>query len=162
MSDRHKAIKLWNELTAEWKGKPAKDLSRGYWVSEWSWSPLCDGIFPSFHEKIPYFKFIDGLCFYVSGTNYRVYAQWDLCSTEQECQELCSKKNSCGYEWDTLYREKLKELGLKIEPYREKECGWFSQKPPDLSPLANAILNSERITPGIGKTSDVPDGSVLI
>lgn len=127
MTSKEKASKLWDELFAKWRWTPAKDLSHGYWVSEWSWQPICDGVFPTFHEKIPYFKFVDGLCFYVSNTNNRVYAQWDLCGTEEECKKLCDEKNQCGYEWDILYNKMLKGYALNSGIGMAHYFGWFKQ-----------------------------------
>lgn len=149
MSNRHKAIKLWNELTAEWRGKPAKDLSHGYWVSEWSWSMLCDGIFPTYHEKIPYFRFEDGLCFYVTNMNNRIYGPWDLCETEEDCKALCDKKSHCGYEWDKYFGDMIRQYGLSVEIGRAEAFGWFRQIPKVWSfietTVGNAFVNGWKV-----------------
>lgn len=129
MSDRHKAIKLWNELAAEWRGKPAKDLSHGWWVSEWSWRMGYDGEYPSYHEKVPYLKFADGLCFYVTNTNNRIYGPWDLCETEDECKSLCERKRNCAYGWDEYFHEMIRQYGLHIEINKAEAYGWFRQLP---------------------------------
>lgn len=128
-SAKRRAQKLWDELSEQYRGKNRVDQGNPYWASEWSWKPIFDGFLPSKHEKYPYFAVVNGLSFYATNTNYRIYAPWDLFTEKEECQKLCDKKNSCGYEWDILYNEKLKEFGLKIEPGKAEQFGWFRYKP---------------------------------
>lgn len=126
MSDKRKAQRLWDELYAAYKDQPLLSDTSDLWCSEWSWSGLCDGILSSHHEKYPYIQIKDGIVFYATGTNYRVYAIWDLFDNEEDCDSLCSRKNSCGYEWDVLFNRKLSEYGLKsdVNKYRMKKYGW--------------------------------------
>ena len=132
-SDKEKAIKLWDELSGKFRGSPRIDQSKPYWTSEWSWSPLYDGHSPCKHEKYPYYQEKDGLSFYATNNSYRVYAPWDLFETKEKCQELCQKKDQCGYEWDALYHDMLTEHGLKVEPGEAEKTGWIRFKPKVLS-----------------------------
>lgn len=119
-----RAEKVWMELYEEYKNKSPLSSTRKLWVSEWSWTPMCDGIFPFQHYLYPYFQIKDGIIFYATGTNYRVYAIWDLFNKKPDCQKLCDEKNKCGYSWEILYQRKLTEYGLQAAPNRMEELGW--------------------------------------
>lgn len=126
MSGKRRAQRLWDELYTKWKDQPPLTDTSNLWCSEWSYAGICDGIFSYQHEKYPYIQIKDGIVFYATGTNYRVYAIWDLFDNEEDCDNLCKRKNSCGYEWDTLFNRKLSEYGLKsdINKYKVQEYGW--------------------------------------
>ena len=125
MSDRRKAEKLWEELYNKYKNQPPINNTDDYYCSEWSWTPICDGYSSYQHEKYPYIQIKDGIVFYATGKNYRVYAIWDLYPTKEECDILTHEKNNTGYEWDILYNRKCNEYRLEAEPGQMKQLGWI-------------------------------------
>lgn len=125
MSDKRKAEKLWEELYNKYKNQPPLNNTDDYYCSEWSWTPIYDGYSSYQHEKYPYIQIKDGIVFYATGKNYRIYAIWDLFPTKEECDVLTHEKNNTGYEWDILYNRKCNEYGLDVEPCRMKQLGWI-------------------------------------
>lgn len=108
-----KAEDLWNELCAEYRGAQPLKSTDNLYASEWSWNPMSDGNIVCLHEKYPYTAVVDGIVFYATGTNWRAYAIWDLCSSKEQCEKLTKRKNSCGYSWDILWDRKCAEYGLR-------------------------------------------------
>ncbi|WP_312286908.1 hypothetical protein [Terrisporobacter sp.] len=74
------------------------ELNKVYWVSEWSWNPICDGYAPC-EETIRYVQNIDGINIYTTGTSYRYYYAWDICETKEECYKITDIKNDFAYDW---------------------------------------------------------------
>lgn len=74
------------------------ELNKEYFVSEWSWSPLCDG-YNVYPEILRYVQEIDGYKVYTTGKNYRHYFAWDIHETEDAAREITNLKDSYGYDW---------------------------------------------------------------
>lgn len=89
------------------------ELDKTYWVSEWSWYPIYDGIF-SYEEHIRSSKSNDGVTAFYTNKNYRTYFYWDIYETKEECNEVCSLKNSFGYDWDTAVRKFIDRYDLRV------------------------------------------------
>lgn len=90
--------KEYNELDAMSKIK----LDRVYWVSQWSWTPIVDGIF-SYEETIREGYSYGEVSAYYTGLNYRTYFPWDICETKEECNEICSLKSKFSYDWEIAH-----------------------------------------------------------
>lgn len=83
-------------------------LNEKYWTAEWSWSPICDGIFA--YEQTPrtvkIYQFKDNngwdkrICIYETGTNYRKYFAHEFFKTKEECEVACRHFNAWGYDYD--------------------------------------------------------------
>lgn len=73
-------------------------LNKEYWVSEWSWNPICDGYSPH-KEVIRYKQNIDGINIYTTGKNHRYYYPWDICEEKKDCEKITEFKNSFAYNW---------------------------------------------------------------
>ncbi len=74
------------------------ELGKEYFVSEWSWNPICDG-YTVCPEIIRYVQEIDGYKVYTTGKNHRHYFSWDIYDTEEQAREMSELKNSYGYDW---------------------------------------------------------------
>lgn len=85
------------------------DLDKRYYVSEWSWSPICDGIFV-FEEVIRDVKDFGTTKAYCTKTNNRTYFPWDLFDNKSDCQKMCDFKNSFAYDWQTATGDLLSSL----------------------------------------------------
>lgn len=125
MTYDEKALNLWNKLYNQYKNHPPLKNTSNLWCSEWSWFPICDGNMPSKHENYPYYQIKDGIVFYATGTNYRVYAIWDLFKTKEECDKMCDRKGECSYSWEDLWSKKLTKYGLKSNPIKMEELSWI-------------------------------------
>ncbi|GAB6989516.1 hypothetical protein [Paenibacillus pini] len=75
------------------------ELDKTYWVSEWSWTPISDGIY-SYEEHLRNSKVNNNITAYYTDKNYRTYFPWDIYETKEECDLACKLKNSFGYDWD--------------------------------------------------------------
>ena len=75
------------------------ELNKEYFVSEWSWNPIDDGIY-TYKEIIRNVEDVDGYKVYATGSNYRHYFSWDIHDTKEECDLICDIKNQYGYDWD--------------------------------------------------------------
>ncbi|MED1665640.1 hypothetical protein [Brevibacillus laterosporus] len=104
--DKANALKTMKTLSKE--KVEIKELNKTYWVSEWSWTPISDGIY-SCQEHLQQIKIFGELLTYYTGTNYRVYFPWDVYETKEECDEACRLKNSFGYDWHIAYYEFIKQ-----------------------------------------------------
>ncbi|MCH1964371.1 hypothetical protein MCG45_16195 [Clostridium perfringens] len=87
------------------------ELGKEYWVSEWSWSPICDGYIPH-QEIIEFAEKIDGYNVYTTGTNYRYYFAWDIYNTKEEAEVMCKFKGKYGYDWCTKVEHSLINYSL--------------------------------------------------
>ena len=74
------------------------ELGKKYFVSEWSWNPVCDGYIVC-PEIIRHVQEIDGYKVYTTGKNYRHYFSWDIYDTEEQALEMTRLKDSYGYDW---------------------------------------------------------------
>lgn len=100
------------------------EINKEYWVSEWSWRPICDGNYPC-QEIIRHKMNIAGLDIYATGTSCRTYFAWDLFETEKECSEMCSFKNSFGYDWEIAISDFRELNGI---PWDFGRCFAISRK----------------------------------
>lgn len=85
-------------------------LNNTYYVSEWSWKSICDGIF-TYSETIRDSHKYDDLMVYCTTTSYRTYFPWDIYESKTDCDEMTKFKNSFGYDWDIENNALLKKIG---------------------------------------------------
>lgn len=100
------------------------EINKKYWVSEWSWQTIYDGNFPC-EEKLRHKMNIAGLGIYATGTSCRTYFAWDLFDTEKECKEMCSFKDSFGYDWEIAISDFRKQKSI---PWDFERCFAISGK----------------------------------
>ncbi|MDI4643666.1 hypothetical protein [Cohnella hashimotonis] len=90
------------------------ELDRTYWVSEWSWTPLTDGIF-SYKQQISYSRISGSVIAFYSKENNRTYFPWDIYESKEECDEVCELKNDFGYAWDNALETFIDRHGLRAK-----------------------------------------------
>lgn len=105
-----RAIELLAEKTKEMKF----ELGRTYFVPEWSWNPISDGIFV-YDETIRDVNDLGITKAYCTCTNYRTYFAWDLFDNKSDCQAMCDFKNSFGYDWEMAMEEFLNSVHARNE-----------------------------------------------
>lgn len=107
------ADEVFKMLYEQYKDKEI-EIGKKYWVSEWSWSPMCDGYFPC-EETIRY-SYIDkdGSKVYISGGNYRVYMPYDICETEEEAKKICKIKGNYAYDSCKYEHHMTEEIENKV------------------------------------------------
>lgn len=72
-------------------------LNKKYWIAQWSWSTICDGMKPS-ETTITFTETTDaGDIVYMSKFNYRKYLNFQICDTKEQAQEICDTIDSFGY-----------------------------------------------------------------
>ena len=86
-----------------------KPLNTKYWVAQWSWQPICDGIYPSETTITGYYILPSGDFVYFSKFNNRRYFGFQLCETKEECEKVCDILNSFGYESDIAICDMTKD-----------------------------------------------------
>lgn len=89
--------KILYQLLETYKDKEI-ELNKTYYVSEWSWNPMCDGYIVS-QETIQYVEEINGIEVYTTGTNYRHYYKWDLFEDYNDAKKMSDYKDSFTYDW---------------------------------------------------------------
>ena len=94
------------------------EINKEYYVSEWSWEPICDGNFPCV-QTIRFRKSVNGIDAYATGTSHRTYFAWDLFEEENECKEMCEFKNSFGYNWERAISNFREQKGI---PWDFERC----------------------------------------
>lgn len=112
--DALKVLELLSELFTD----SEIEMGKVYYVSEWSWRPICDGNFPC-KQTIRYKRNMGGINVYATGTSHRTYFVWDLFETEEACKEICYFKNSFGYDWEIAVSDFRK---MKQIPWDFYEC----------------------------------------
>lgn len=108
------AAKLAIEKLIEYTKDETIDLDRKYFVSEWSWTPIADGIYV-YEEVIKDCKTYENIKVYCTGTNYRTYLPWDIYDSEDDCTLITNFKNSFGYAWEEEQSSFLRKLGARNE-----------------------------------------------
>jgi len=88
-------------------------LNKNYFVSQWSYTTIYDGIF-SYEETIDRYKTfrvqinddlkkdLKKIKIYYTNTNYRCYLPFDIYDNKQDCILISSFKNSFGYNFDSV------------------------------------------------------------
>ncbi|MFC3803860.1 hypothetical protein [Cohnella sp. GCM10012308] len=89
------------------------ELDRTYWVSEWSRTPLTDGIF-SYKQQISSSRVSGNVVAFYSKGNNRTYFPWDIYESKEECDEACALKNDFGYAWDNALEKFIDRHGLRV------------------------------------------------
>lgn len=91
------------------------ELGKTYYTCEWSWQPICDGIFV-YEEIIRDYKIVEGIDVYFTNKNYRMYLKEDLYENKSDAQKMCNWQNSFGYDYDSkISRLNLVRKHLKYE-----------------------------------------------
>lgn len=75
------------------------ELNKTYWVTEWSWSPMCDGRYV-YEETIREHAVINGVDCYFTNKNNRVYFKEYIYTDKEEAERVCDWQNSFGYDYD--------------------------------------------------------------
>lgn len=89
------------------------ELEQIYWVSEWSWTPLTDGIF-SYKQQISSSRISGNVIAFYSKTNSRTYFPWDIYDSKEECDKACELKNSFGYAWENALEKFIDRHDLGV------------------------------------------------
>lgn len=92
------------------------ELNKTYWASEWSWQPMCDGIY-SYEQEIRQHLVVEGIDVYFTNTNYRFYLKEDLYDSKDMCDKMCSWKNEFSYNY-VVFIDRKKIIEDLIE-YKE-------------------------------------------
>lgn len=95
--------------------KILKQLNKKYWIAQWSWQPICDGIYPSETTITNFYTLDDGTFVYFSKYNNRKYFGFQLCETEEEAEKVSDLLNSFSYDSiiainEMTYSEKYAEM----------------------------------------------------
>lgn len=95
-------------------------LDRTYWVSEWSWEPICDGIHcyeETIRDAINYYNQVTAYC---TTKNNRTYFPWDIYESKEECELITDFKNSFGYAWEIATNKFMSDnhIGNKLGKWR--------------------------------------------
>lgn len=113
-NSKENAAKLAIEKLIEYTKNKVIKLDKEYFVSEWSWTPIADGIYV-YKEVIKDCKSFGDIKAYCTGTNYRTYLPWDIYESEDDCTLITKFKNSFGYTWDEEQSSFLGKLGARNE-----------------------------------------------
>ncbi|MMZ62939.1 hypothetical protein D1872_251680 [compost metagenome] len=108
--DENGALYILEELS---KQNKKIELDKTYWVSEWSWTPISDGIY-SYEEHIRSSKRNGSVTAFYTNKNYRTYFAWDIYETKKECDKVCELKNSFGYDWNIAVHKFIDKYDLRV------------------------------------------------
>lgn len=86
------------------------EVNRKYFVSEWSWTPIADGIYV-YEETISDCRDFGEVKAYCTGNNCRTYLPWDIYEAKEDCELITDFKNSFGYTWDMEQEMFLSNIG---------------------------------------------------
>lgn len=96
------------------------ELNKTYWVTEWSWNPMCDGRYV-YEETIREYANINGIDCYFTNKNNRVYFKEDIFTDKEEAQNACDWQNSFGYTYEEcVSRENDVRRLIEFENYHWK------------------------------------------
>lgn len=109
--DEESALEIMELLSIE--NKDILETDEKYWVSEWSWHPISDGIY-SYEENLRSVQVTGNVVAYYTDMNYRVFFPWDIYETKEECDQVCELKNSFGYDWDMAHNKFIKRYNLQV------------------------------------------------
>lgn len=113
---KHDRTRKTATIAIEWLIENTKNkeifLGNKYYVSEWSWQPICDGIYV-YEEYVRDCKDFGVVKAYCTCDNCRTYFPWDIYESEDECQVMTNFKNSFGYDWDIAISEYIKKIQAK-------------------------------------------------
>ena len=98
-----------------------RELNKSYWVAEWSWRPICDGIYPyeellRFSQQFELKIFRYDSCWiykcpvYQTMKNNRFYFPWEVCDSKEDAANICNIANQFGYGYDSARYEVLRWL----------------------------------------------------
>ncbi|MFI2856907.1 hypothetical protein ACH6EH_07175 [Paenibacillus sp. JSM ZJ436] len=104
------ALSVLEELSKQTK---EVELDKSYWVSQWSWTPISDGIY-SYEEHIRSSKNNNNVTALYTDKNYRTYFPWDVYESKEECDKVCELKNSFGYDWDMAVHKFIEKHDLRV------------------------------------------------
>lgn len=96
-----KMVNKYKEILDNSQKDKVIELNKTYFVSEWSWSPMCDGRFV-YEETIREHTIINGIDCYFTNTNNRIYFKEDIYETRKEAEKACEFQNSFTYEYEML------------------------------------------------------------
>jgi hypothetical protein len=114
MNMRYDAFEFLKELAKSTYDK--RELNKSYWVAEWSWNPIVDGISPckEILRFVQEFKFSSGAFLfsytcqiYQTSENNRYYFPWEIYSTETDARIACNIMNSWGYDIEAARKSLL-------------------------------------------------------
>lgn len=119
--DKRKAFDFMVRLS---KSKhPLRELDKTYWVVEWSWQSICDGIFP-YEETLRFVqpfviefeydscngKWVYCCPVYQTRKNNRYYFPWEICDSMEDAANISNIVNQFGYGYDSARNDVLRWL----------------------------------------------------
>ena len=96
-----KMVKIYKKMLPTIHKDKEIELNKTYWVTEWSWSPMCDGRFV-YEETIRSHKVINGIDCYFTDSNYRTYFKEDIYESREEAEEVVRWQNKFAYDYETI------------------------------------------------------------
>jgi hypothetical protein len=110
------------------------ELNKEYWITEWSWTPICDGIYPyqEILRHVQLFNFFDKatenvgrfdyFCpVYQTTKNNRFYFPWEIFDSKQDAKIASRIYDSWGYDYDCNRKTVLKKIiELSGTPFDDK------------------------------------------
>lgn len=109
----------------------SRELNKDYFVAEWSWIPMVDGVF-SHVERLKYaqefivpdekYKWMTRkYIVYQTGTNNRWYFHWEVFDTKEDSETGCAFQDMWVYDYDMARYDMLnwliKQTGLTLEDH---------------------------------------------
>lgn len=77
------------------------ELNKTYWVTEWSWSPMCDGRY-AYEETIREHAVINNIDCYFTNKNNRVYFKEDIYNNKEDALKALKWQNSFAYDYNDI------------------------------------------------------------
>jgi hypothetical protein len=113
-------VKVYKEMLIVVQNEKQIDLNKKYWVTEWSWNPMCDGRIVC-EETIREHAIINGIDCYFTNMNNRIYFKEDIYATKEEAIKVLSWQNNFGYDYNAIIsRENDVRNFIKFENYQWK------------------------------------------
>lgn len=111
-----------------------RELNKTYWVAEWSWQPICDGIY-TYEETLRFVQpFILKMEYegchgtwtyccpvYQTMKNNRYYFPWEVCDSKEDAANVCNIVNQFGYGYDSARGDVVRWLvATSGQPFMDK------------------------------------------
>lgn len=114
----NKMMKAYKELLPIVYKDKEIELNKKYWVTEWSWSPICDGR-GVYEEIIRDHAVVNDIDCYFTNKNCRVYFKEDIYENKEDAERACKWQNSFGYKYETNISRK-NDVNIHFDSW----CHW--------------------------------------